>query len=116
MKRPDLLFVFDTFYIQIEVDEYGHPQISCFEEDARLEIIAADVGKPGLVLRINPDAAPLLRKRKRKDGEIVWDATKLFAPCMERAAEFLGGILRNPPTEGVRRIFFDGVRDPCESR
>jgi hypothetical protein len=55
-------------YIQIEVDEHGHVDTPCWDENTRLEIIAADVGTPGVVLRINADAAPLLRRRKRKDG------------------------------------------------
>lgn len=116
LKRPDLLFVFDEFYVQIEVDEYGHPDNSCWDEDARLEIIAADVGKPGVVLRINPDEAPLLKKRKGRDGEIVWDATEHFDPCMQRAADFLRSILKGPPKEGLRRFFLASNDNPRETR
>jgi hypothetical protein len=35
------------------VAEYGHEGYGRFNEDARLELIAADTGKPGVVLRIN---------------------------------------------------------------
>jgi hypothetical protein len=116
LKRPDLIFMLPDIYVQIEVDEYGHCDTPCWDEDTRLEIIAADVGTPGVVLRINPDAAPLLRRRKRKDGEVVWDATAAFGPCMRRAAEFLRRTLAGPATDGIRRFFLDGDEGPREER
>ena len=116
LKRPDLIFVFPDVYVQIEVDEDGHQNVPCWDEDTRLEVIAADVGVPGVVLRINPDAAPLLKKRKRKDGEIVWLATEAFEPCMLRAANFLRCMLAEPPMEGIRRFFLDGDEEPREER
>ena len=69
LKRPDLLYVFDDCYIQIEVDDNGHIDYDCDLEDSRLEIIAADVGLPGLVVRLNPSdcAGP----RKLRNGELA---------------------------------------------
>jgi len=116
LKRPDLIFLLPRLYVQVEVDEYGHPDATCWDEDTRLEIIAADAGTPGVVLRINPDAAPLLRKRKRKDGEVVWDCTDEFEPCLRRAAQFLRQMLAKPPKEGICRVFLDGDKEPRAER
>jgi hypothetical protein len=63
-----------------------------------------------------PDAAPLLRRRKRKDGEVVWDATEAFGPCMQRAADFLRRTLAGPAADGIRRFFLDGDEEPREER
>ena len=57
LKRPDMLFRLEDRFVQVEVDEEGHEDRSCADEDSRLELIAADVGLPGLVLRLNPDGA-----------------------------------------------------------
>ena len=56
LKRPDMLYRLEDRFVQVEVDEEGHEDLSCADEDSRLELIAADVGLPGLVLRLNPDA------------------------------------------------------------
>ena len=113
LKRPDLLFVFADRYVQIEVDEHGHAQQSCWDEDARLELIAADVAKPGLVLRVNPDEAPMLRRRKRPDGELVWEPTPSFHSCLARAVAFLRDYVAQPrPAEAVLRFFLDRDEAP----
>ena len=62
LKRPDLFFEFPDRYLQVEIDEHGRERLACWDEDSRLEVIAADVGKPGFVLRINPDREPLMRR------------------------------------------------------
>ncbi|CAE7799753.1 WRKY19, partial [Symbiodinium microadriaticum] len=46
LKRPDMLFRFEDRFVQVEVDEEGHEDLSCADEDSRLELIAADVGLP----------------------------------------------------------------------
>jgi hypothetical protein len=94
-------------YIQIEVDEHAHSSYPCYEEDCRLEIIAADLGKPGLVLRVDPDSFPLLRKCKRADGETTWIAAQpQFALTLKEIAIFLRSSLLQPPQSGicVRRV------------
>ena len=48
LKRADLLYIFDNQYVQVEVDEKGHASNPYYDEDTRLEIIAADVGLPGM--------------------------------------------------------------------
>lgn len=102
--------------MQIEVDEYGHSEHPCWDEDARLEIIAADIGTPGIVLRINLDAMPVLRRRKRPDGEVVWEATTHFESFMKLAADFLRRQLLVPPSEGVVRFFHDCHEEPRQIR
>ena len=91
------------FYIQIEIDEDGHEGYGCFNEDARLELIAADTGKPGVVLRINPDAGPALKRRKLKGGAVAWAATPSFAPIMDKAQDFLEGVLQRDAASDVER-------------
>ena len=58
-------------YIQIEVDEFGHGGNACFDEDTRLEIIAADVGLPGYVVRIDLDNPVCFRRKRLSNGEAV---------------------------------------------
>ncbi len=55
LRRPDHLFAWPERYIHTEVNENGHAEEKCEDEDSRLELIAADLGRPGLVVRIDPD-------------------------------------------------------------
>ncbi|OLP95088.1 hypothetical protein AK812_SmicGene22830 [Symbiodinium microadriaticum] len=65
----NMLYRFEDRFVQVEVDEEGHEDTSCADEDSRLELIAADVGLPGLVLRLNPDAERILKRRRCSNGE-----------------------------------------------
>ena len=103
LKRPDMLFILPNFYIQIEVDENGHEGYECFNEDARLELIAADVGKPGVVLRIDPDAEPMLKRRKLKGGEVGWGPTSSFVLIMDEIQNFLGWVLKRRDVDNTER-------------
>jgi hypothetical protein len=47
LKRPDHLYAWPERYLHIEVDEEGHADYGCEEEDSRLELIAAISGAPG---------------------------------------------------------------------
>ena len=73
LKRPDVLYRFGDRFLQLEIDEDGHVDRSCADEDSRLELIAADVGLPGLVLRLNPDAESCLKRHRRSSGESYYD-------------------------------------------
>ncbi|CAE7943216.1 WRKY19, partial [Symbiodinium sp. KB8] len=64
-----MLYRFEDRFLQVEVDEEGHEDLSCADEDSRLELIAADVGLPGLVLRLNPDVERVLKRRRSTRGE-----------------------------------------------
>jgi hypothetical protein len=98
LKRPDMLYVFSDRYVQIEVDEQGHGSYQCSDEDTRLEIIAADVGVPGLVLRIDPDRNGCVRKRRRRNGELVWEGDGLqFPRLMSEACGVVEDFMRLMP-------------------
>ena len=87
----------------VEIDENGHEGYDCFNEDARLELIAADVGKPGVVLRIDPDAEPMLKRRKLKGGEVAWGATSSFDLIMNEIQYFLEWVLRRQDVRNTER-------------
>ena len=109
LKQPDHLFAWEERYLQVEVDEEGHAGKDCEEEDARLEIIAADLGRPGLVVRINPDHPPCFSAGQLRNGEKAFRANKRFAPMMERVARDVRGWLARPIVEDqVTRFFYDG--------
>ena len=104
LKRPDMLYRFEDRFVQVEVDEEGHEDLSCADEDSRLELIAADVGLPGLVLRLNPDAERILKRRRWKNGEqsfCVGDADA-FNALFDSAETEVEAFLNEPAPEGVR--------------
>jgi len=109
LRQPDNLFAWEQRYLQVEVDEEGHSGRDCEEEDARLEIIAADLGRPGLVVRINPDQPPCFRHMQLSNGEKARQASKRFAPMMERVArDVRGWLAREFVEDQVTRFFYDG--------
>ena len=107
-----MLFLLLTFYIQIEVDEYGHEHHDCFNEDARLELIAADIGMPGIVLRVNPDSdPPMLKRCKMTNGEAAWGPSATFSSRMDVIQNFLEYTLPRSDVVNMERYFFDSVDD-----
>ena len=93
-------------YIQIEVDERGHHGYACFDEDTRLEIIAADVGLPGAVVRIDPDSTPCVRRKRLSNGEPVEHCiSDSFTPLLNRAAAATRAAMIGPVPSGVERVF-----------
>ena len=106
LKRPDMLYRLADRYLQIEVDEFGHENESCFEEDMRLEIIAADVDLPGFVYRLDPDHPPCFRQKRLRNGEKVEkkiDAT--FDDLLQKAAAAIRAGMRGAPPSGVERVY-----------
>ena len=106
LKRPDMLFRFEDRFVQVEVDEEGHEDLSCADEDSRLELIAADVGLPGLVLRLNPDAERVLKRRRCTNGEpcfCVGDADA-FNGLFDAAEAAVEAFVNEPASEGVRVV------------
>ncbi|CAE7500981.1 WRKY19 [Symbiodinium sp. CCMP2456] len=106
LKRPDMLFRFEDRFVQVEVDEEGHENLSCADEDSRLELIAADVGLPGLVLRLNPDAERVLKRRRLSNGEhcfCVGDADA-FNGLFDAAEAAVEAFANEPAPEGVRVV------------
>jgi hypothetical protein len=105
LKRPDLLYVFEDRYVQIEIDEKGHCNYDCYEEDARLEIIAADVGLPGMVLRLDIDSPKCFGAKRLSNGEQVVQIhdRAAFAALMDETCHSVDTYLSNiPPPTTVR--------------
>jgi hypothetical protein len=106
LKKPDYLARFTDRYLQVEVDEYGHEGYGCNDEDARLEIISADVGMPGLVLRLDPDETPCFKRRRLNNGEPTWSAVEpAFGHMMQRAADRVRSFLASPAPDGLVREY-----------
>ena len=117
LLRPDLLMVFKHMYIQLEVDEFGHDAKSCDDEDARLELIAADVGLPGAVIRLNPDVPGFecFRHVQLRNGESALRAVgKNFELAMDRLEREVRKVLACPPST-LLRIFVDSSPDEASS-
>jgi hypothetical protein len=111
LKRADLLYIFDDRYVQIEIDEKGHASYPCFDEDARLEIIAADVGLPGMVLRLNPDEPACFGPKRLSNGETaiqIKDRAALEA-LMEETCQTINTYLSVPPPPTLVRIYIPGL-------
>jgi len=90
----------------VEVDEYGHEDYNCYDEDARLEIIGADVDLPGLVLRLDPDETPCFKRRKLSNGEPTWRAVEpAFGNMMRRAADRVRLFLTDAAPDGLVREY-----------
>ncbi|CAE7919690.1 WRKY19, partial [Symbiodinium necroappetens] len=104
LKRPDMLYRFEDRFVQVEVDEEGHEDLSCSDEDSRLELIAADVGLPGLVLRLNPDAEQTLKRRRLRNGEAAFAVGEAdaFNALFASAETEVEAFLNEPAPEGVR--------------
>ena len=103
-----MLYRLDDRFVQVEVDEDGHEDRSCADEDSRLELIAADVGLPGLVLRLNPDAKRALKQRRLRNGEscfAVGDA-EAFNELFDAAEAAVDAFLAETAPEGVRAVGF----------
>ena len=88
LKQPDKLYKLSDRYLHLELDEFRHADKTCVDEDTRLELIAADVGLPGLVLRLDPDDPPCFRHRQLCNGERAYERIEgLFNSLLAQAAE-----------------------------
>ena len=87
LKRPDLALDFGTHVVVIEVDELQHDEASCWDEDTRLAVIAADFQKPVAVIRLRVDTpVPCFRRKRLSNGEPAWAAIEApFSLIMSRA-------------------------------
>ena len=113
LKRADLQYIFDDRYAQVEEDEKGHTSYPCYDEDARLEIIAADVGLPGMVLRLNPDATPCFGPKRLSHGETaiqIRDRAALDA-LMDETCQAISTYLSVPPPPTLVRVYLPGGRN-----
>ena len=107
LKRADLLYILDDRYIQVEVDERGHAGYDCYDEDTRLEIIAADVGLPGVVMSLNPDAPPCFRSKRLNNAEVAIQISDRAAldSLMTQTCEAIATCLNNPPPPSTVRLY-----------
>ncbi len=106
LKQPDKLYKLCDRYLHVEVDEFGHADKACVDEDTRLELIAADVGLPGLVLRLDPDNPPCFRHRQLPNGERAYERIQSpFNSLLAQAAEKVRSFLADLPPTNVERVF-----------
>ena len=96
-------------YLQLEVDEEAHESDACYDEDVRLEIIAAYVGTAGLVLRLQCDSPTCFRRKRLNNGETaVRCIQEPFDTMVSNAAEAICMFLTSPPPEEVQRVHVNG--------
>lgn len=91
LKRPDLLLDFGTHAVVVEVDERQHTAMSCWDEDTRVAVIAADLQVPLCVLRLRVDdpVACFSQKRLKNGEQIVRARSPAFEILTKRAADVL---------------------------
>ena len=84
LHRPDLLYEMLLFWLSIECDENGHGQ-----SKHKYDLIQNSMGgRHGILLRINPDGAKPMFKRKRlRDGTEVYQASEHFNEKMDTIEE-----------------------------
>jgi len=106
LKRPDLLYAFGDRYMQLEIDENGHEDRSCADEDTRLEVIAADVGLPSLVVRRNPDLEGCFGTKRLSNGElcVLVRRQQAYTTLISSAATVIEALLQEPMVDAVRSV------------
>jgi hypothetical protein len=116
MKRPDLLLDFRPWALVVEVDEDQHDELSCWDEEVRLNVIAADLDKPLAVIRLRVDTpTQCFRRKTLSNGEPSWIASDLeFNRLMKRASGCMDSLLERfgrcglPPATFITEEVFDG--------
>jgi hypothetical protein len=116
LKRPDMLLDFGTWMIDAEVDEKYHGDLRCWDEESRLNVIAADVQVPMAVLRLKVDEPPCFGTKRLNNGEPVLHAKQPFHVLMDRAERWLrdtvehfGGPSPPPPMPFLAEVTLDGA-------
>ena len=116
LRRPDMLLDFGTWAALIEVDEAAHDDYCCWNEETRLNIIAADVQLPLAILRLKVDTpVACFGTRKLSNGEPTLSARPAFSGLMFKAEAWLrevfqrfGGECPPPPDAFLDQIVLDG--------
>ena len=85
--------------VVIEVDEFQHDEASCWDENTRLAVIAADFQKPVAVIRLRVDTpTPCFRRKRLSNGEPTWVAlADPFGLLMSRAETALRELAQRQP-------------------
>jgi hypothetical protein len=121
LRRPDMLLDFGTWAVIIEVDESYHDEKSCWDEETRLNIIAADIQLPVAVLRLKVDTpVACFSFKKLGNGERVLNAKQQpFNGLMQRAEDWLrntvacfGGSVPPPPVAFLDDVTLTGEETP----
>jgi len=122
LKRPDMLLDFGTWMVDVEVDEKYHGDLSCWDEESRLNVIAADVQVPLAVLRLKVDEPPCFGTKRCANGEPVLNAKRPVHVLMDRAEEWLrdvvarfGGPTPPPPVAFLAEVALDGAESGAAS-
>jgi hypothetical protein len=97
----------------VEVDEKYHGDLSCWDEESRLNVIAADVQVPLAVLRLKVDDPPCFGSKRLSNGEPVLYARPPFHQLMDRAERWLRGTVARfgpipPPVPFLAEATLDG--------
>ena len=133
IRRPDLLFGFPHFAVLLEIDEHCHRDRSEISELEHLEVIRQYVAEHHrlrhmYVLRINPDGKnPMFCRKKRSNGEIVWEPTDTFADKFRAVVRHVVPWIRaatgprhrlrhlfeeHPQACVVQKLYFDNLHAP----
>jgi hypothetical protein len=103
--------------VDVEVDEKYHGDLSCWDEESRLNVIAADVQVPLAVLRLKVDEPACFGTKRLSNGEPVLHAKRPFERLMDRAEEWLrdivarfGGPTPPPPVPFLAEVALDGAQ------
>jgi len=106
LKRPDMIYNLGDRYLQIEVDEFGHACNDCYDEDTRLEIIAADVGLPGFVFRLDPDDFPCFQSIRLCNGEVALQKVDVpFDALLAKTVVAIREHMNGPAPSDIVRLF-----------
>ena len=106
LKRPDALYLFESFAFELECDEHGHRHEDCL---TRLTTLQLDHGyQASLVLRINPNSKDrkMLRQYKASDGSGYYAPTRHFDSLMDEVEAFIRTCV-------VTAMKAGGVPAPC---
>ena len=95
--------------VVIEVDEAHHDEATCWDEDVRLAVIAADFQKPIAVILLRVDTpVPCFRQKRMSNGEPTWVAIEgPFGLIMSRAEAALRELAQQQPCangDGVKQF------------
>jgi hypothetical protein len=111
-----MLLDFGTWVIDVEVDEKYHGGLSCWDEESRINVIAADVQVPLAVLRLKVDEPACFGTKRLGNGEPVLRAKRPFHVLMDRAERWLcdtverfGGPTPPPPIPFLDEVTLDGA-------
>lgn len=100
LRRPDMLFAFESFALLIECDENGHRDRNLEAEESHLAVIRQWLQEHHdldqlYMLRVNPDGKkPMFAKMTTRNGEQVWVPTATGEAKMAHVIDHLAPVLK----------------------